>query len=606
MENLTSKILLAFTLLLFMASGCKKDNMKDLDNSTFRAVVDNGGGFPDPIEDIQTSVSNTYMEEIEGETWTCTTETQSIQQGGGGKDGFPLFSPNSSVIYPGNMLQGNSLNSATPKIIAVERAGGNISTDVVDGNIQSSFEVDRISKSEVTDAINNIIDGSTGVVPSNFNFVYNNVQSREQFALEVGVDVNTAFTELESKLNFSTDNSYNRYYVSLNQSFYTMSFDIPTSLDQLFDPSVTPEDLARYVGPGNPATYISDVTYGRIYYMLIESTSSVTDMDLAISASFNGFGANVEGDLETNYLASLSELKVQVFAYGGAASSTLQTIGETNLNQLANLLAESSDIRSGKPISYVVRSVYDNQIVSTQLATQYDVTNCTPNGADGAPPYTEHWAGNVVSAMGPVGAAYNTYGNEFILINKEGDRFMRSNTGTLEGPFHIDELGTESCPLDGIGAAVNFKGNQNNQFYLMAFDKSGTQFNYMNANGVWLDNEPISNLANGNSPFNITGVGAITFTSVDPNGPSGRYMFNKEGNKYSHFNSGSNSFGAVHNLWEWGPDNTCPFNEVGAGIGFYIGNDRFFILFDESGLKYTVYGNVAGSGNETFIGPFNL
>ena len=43
-----------------------------------------------------------------------------------------------------------------------------------------------------------------------------------------------------------------------------------------------------------------------------------------------------------------------------------------------NLLAESTDIGTGVPLSYVARSVYDNQIVSVKLATEYDVTNCTP------------------------------------------------------------------------------------------------------------------------------------------------------------------------------------------------------------------------------------
>ena len=140
----------------------------------------------------------------------------------------------------------------------------------------------------------------------------------------------------------------------------------------------------------------------------------------------------------------------------------------------------------------------------------------------------------------------------------------------------------------------------------MAFDKSGTNFNYMNANGEWLDNEPISNLANGSCPFNITGIGAIAFNAIDSNSSSNRYMFNKEGSKYSVFYSNSNSFGSVYNTWQWGPDNTCPFENIGAAIGFYIGNDHFFIHFDESGLKYSVYGNVDGSGNDSFIGPFNL
>jgi thiol-activated cytolysin len=600
-------ILLTIIFMLAIVSSCnKEEEVIPEDPDTFEAIITSGGGFADPNESKEVLDQTTYEELIDGTTWTCTTETLSIEDGAGGNDGFPLFSPNASVVYPGNLLQGNSLNSASPNLIAVGRAGGTISTDVADGNIQSTFEVNEISKSEVINAINNIINSSTGVVPANFTFRYENVQSREQFALSAGVDVNTTFTDLEANISFSSDKDYNRYFVSLNQSYYTMSFDIPTSLDDLFAPSVTPEELAKYVGPGNPATYISDVTYGRIYYMLIESTSSITTMDAAIAASFNSIGTSVDANVEVDYLEELDELKIQVYAFGGEATSSLQTIGETNLNNLVDLLAESSQIGTGKPISYVVRSVYDNQIVSTQLATQYDVTTCTPSGPNGAPPYTEHWTGNVISKMGPVGAAYNTYGSEFVLINKDGTQYMRSNVGELEGPFPIDQLGTEPCPLNGVGAACNLDGNQNGDFYLIAFDLSGTKFSYMNPSGSWGQIQDITNLADGSCPFNLAGIGAMAFRHKDPLGPSSRYMFNKPGDKYTYYLNNPQSFPDVWNTWQWGPDYSLQFDNIGAAIGFYIGDDQFFIHFNEFGTKYTVYGNVYGTGVTGVLGPFDL
>lgn len=593
---------LIITLALFAITSCKKDNSLD----SISGMIDNAGTFS-PVENSNEAVSSeSTTVEIDGTTWFCTTETLSVSQGGGGDKGFPLFNPNAGIIYPGNLLQGNSLRNATPRTISVDRAGGKISTDVVDGNLQSTFEVDEVSKSEVTDAINNIIANSSGVVPANFEFTYRNIQSREQFALEVGVDVNTAFTDLEAKLSFSSDKSYNRYYVSLNQSYYTMSFDEVTNPSQVFADNVTAQDLERFMGPGNPPTYISDVTYGRIYYMLIESTSSVTEMDAQINASFNGVVNQVDGSIDASYLSSLNDLKIQVFAFGGAATETLQTIGQTNLNSLVDLLAESSDIKTGKPISYVVKSLYDNQIVSVQLASQYDVTNCVPSGGDGAPPYTAHWTGQVISRMGPVGAAYNTYGTEMILISKDGSQWMRSDVGEIEGPFPIDQLGTTPCPLQGgIGAACNLVGNQNGNFYLIAFDHSGVNISYMNPSGVWGAIEPITALANGTGPFNFTGVGAMAFRHKDELGPSSRHMFNSEGTKFSIYLNNPDSFSSVAETWKWGPNHTCPFEKIGAAIGFYVGNDLYRIMFDDSGTKYTVYGSFDG-GDNRFSLAFDL
>lgn len=604
LKIMKNQLLYALFFLLAI-SACKKDTPDTSMELSFDQVIDQGGGFSDPIINEEIVSETTYEEESDTAVWVCTSQTLSIEDAAGGSSGFPLFSPNASVIYPGNMLQGQSLDDATPDIIAVDRAGGVISTDVNDGNIQSSFEVAEISKSTVTDAINNIINTSTGIVPANFSFQYHNVQSREQFALEAGVNVNSRFYELEANLSFSSDQEYNRYFAKLDQSFYTMSFDIPTSLEDLFAPNVTPEDLAKYVGPDNPATYISDVTYGRIFYMLIESTSSNTEMSAAIAGAFNNITSTVEGSLEVDYLQNLQNLKIQVYAFGGEATSSLLTIGETNLSQLVSLLAESSQIETGKPISYVVRSVYDNQIVSTQLATQYEVTNCTLGGPDGAPPYTEHWAGKVVSAFGPVGAAYNTYGTEFILINKDGDQFMRSNTGSLEGPFHIDDLGSEPCPLGKISAAVNIDGNQYGEFYLMAFDEFGTSYNYMGSSGNWLDNEPITNLDGGTCPFNLNGIGGMAFQWKDEFGPSSRMMFNRDGDSYTVYTNNPENFAGPYPITTLlGTDPA--FDEIGAAIGFYIGVDRFEILFNKLGTKYIVRGNVDGSGSIKRIGPFDL
>ncbi|CAN0604250.1 unnamed protein product, partial [Ectocarpus sp. 12 AP-2014] len=193
-----------------------------------------------------------------------------------------------------------------------------------------------------------------------------------------------AFAEVSADFDFSTEREYNRILVELKQNFYTMSFDIPTSLKGLFADLVTPDELAKYVQAGNPATYISDVSYGRIYYMLVESTSSYTEMNAAVEAEFNAVVGRTEVEIDASALRELNEVKIKVMAFGGESSSTIQTIGG-NLSELVNLLAESSTVSTGLPLSYVVRSVNTNQIVGVQLATQYDVTECTPAPAGGEP-----------------------------------------------------------------------------------------------------------------------------------------------------------------------------------------------------------------------------
>lgn len=601
MKNRFFLLFIPMLYVLFFIHACKKEDA----GVTFDAVVENGGDMAPAKSTEDISGEEEFTDVINGEVWNCTTTTYSALAPGGGDNGFPLFNPNASVIYPGSLLQGNSLKKATPDVIAVNRAGGTISYDLVNGNISSYFNVERVAKSSIQNAMNQIIASSPPDLPANFVFNYSQVQSEQALALKLGVDFETAFTSISGNFGFSSGSSLNRILVELNQSFFTMSFDIPTSLAGLFAPDVSPADLAKYVQPGNPATYISDVTYGRIYYMLIESTSSYTEMESAVSASFSGVVASANVDISGHSLNSLSNLKIKVMAFGGEATTTMLTVGETNLNNLVTLLAESTTIATGVPISYVVRSVYNNQIVSVQLATEYDVTECTPAAQGGEPPYTAHWRGNVLSKMGPVGAAFSGTGTEFYLINMAGDQYMISNVGSLEGPFPISSLGTGTLPFN-IGAACRIDGNQTAVSWTMVIDVTGSQYSYLRGDGSWSTQiTPISELAVGENPFALNGIGALLFRYNDPNGPSQRWVFNKDGTHCSLYSNNPNSFGAVYQTAGSGWQLPFTPERVGAGIGFFLGVNRFYILFNHTGTQYAVHGPIFGAG-QVSIGPFDL
>jgi thiol-activated cytolysin len=597
---------LLFLILALLSVTCKKDG----DLKTFDDIIEQGGDFEPAVrsEEVVDEVGESQI--IGGEVWNCTTKTYSAMTPGGGNSGFPLFNPNASVIYPGSLLQGKSLRQATPDVIAVDRAGGTISYDLNNGNLSSSFTVDEVKKSTIQNAMNQIIAGAPEELPANFVFKYSQVHSEQALALQLGIDYESAFLDISSDLSFSSGSDLNRILVELNQNFYTMSFDIPTSTEDLFAPSVTPEDLARYVQEGNPATYISDVTYGRVYYMLIESTSSYTEMEAEISASFSGVTNSASADISGNSLSKLDNLKIKVMAFGGEASTSLLTVGETDLNILVDLLAESTTISTGLPISYVVRSVLTNQIVSVQLATEYDVTECEPTPPGGEPPYTVHWKGQVLSRMGPVGAAYATIGTEFILIDETGTQFMRSNVGSLEGPFPVSDLGGGEEPPFSIGAACNIDGNDNGPgFWTMIIDLTGSYYSYIRHDTAWSGNDPqpISDLAEGDNPFGLNGIGALVFREKTAEGPSNRYMINKDGTQFSLYTNNPNSFGGVSDISNWA-NGGLPFDvkKVGAGIGFYIGNKRYYLLFNHTGTQYCISGDVFGTGTNEFIGPFDL
>ncbi len=576
--------------------------------STFEGVISSGGSTLAPM--ISETIDTTNIEnniEIGSGTFNCTTITYDVNAASGGDDGFPLFNPGADVIYPGSMLQGNSLHKATPNPIVVERAGGTISIDILDGNLVSTFDVDQVKKSNITNAINNIIANATGTLPASFNIKIESVQSREEFALELGVDVNSAFLDIESKLNYNHDTDKSSYMVSLNQSYYTMSFDLPTSLDKLFAPSVTPEQLAKYVGENNPATYISSVTYGRIFYMLIESSSSQSDLKIAVEGAFSGVTVDVDASLEINHFSSLENVTYSVFAYGGDAASTFQALGETNIDKLKDVLKQSSTLQSAKPLSYVVRNVADNQIVATQLATIYDVVSCELVGAVGSLPSIAHWTGHsLINNFGGVTAGFYNGDNEFVLMNESAEylvsRINENGDGVLEGPFTL-----EGFPLTTVGAASRLQGPGER---LYVFNAQGNKYSAQLDNGSWSQIFDISEYFGGDCPFINSGCGAIANIGELPLLGQSHYMFNKPGDKFAlgYWESLGTHFSQVDNTNSgFGLDNK--FNgTVGAAIGYKNGSNTsgeyVFILFNLSGTEYVVWGDF-GNGVEV-KGPFEL
>jgi len=102
-------------------------------------------------------------------------------------------------------------------------------------------------------------------------------------------------------------------------------------------------------------------------------------MNAAISGSFNNFVTEVDASLDVSSINDLKNKKIKVIAFGGDAKGSMNIMGETNISVIASRMAESTDIKAGLPLSYIIRNVYNNKVVKVKLATEYDVVDCQPN-----------------------------------------------------------------------------------------------------------------------------------------------------------------------------------------------------------------------------------
>ncbi len=363
-------------LLMLYTIGCSEDPVSPNNNNSkeeFNNVIQDAGDFVNPVPANDTLADTSFTDIIGTETFFCNTKTISVTEAPGE---FPLFDPNADIIYPGNLLQGASLENATPDPIPVKRAGGTIVMTLLNRSDSVSRFIPEVTLSAVIQAQNDILSTANDTLPARFTFTMEEVNTQEELALSLDIQAEYIGVKVGASMDFSSDKTYNRFLVKLNQSYFTMAYQLPTSYDEIFAPTVTPNDLTPYIGVGNPGAFISSVTYGRIFYLLIESTSSKQEIRASLDASFNAAVSSGSLAADAKYIQELSSVRVKAYAMGGESADAISAI-TTDFESLKTFLARGGSINTGVPISYVVRSLSNpSKIVNVKLNTEYDVSEC--------------------------------------------------------------------------------------------------------------------------------------------------------------------------------------------------------------------------------------
>ena len=653
---------LLFMLLLgfLLMASCGKDdtgtnepiedpNSEDPESElTFAQVVANSADFDffaestTKTESSETTVTKEDYSKVIGgseveQRWVCTeTEVDVL----GGSADFPLYNPTSSVIWPGNLLEGKTLNNTLPKAITVNRGLGQITYNVVDGNNKVTSNPVVITEGSVNQAMNTIIDGNTEFA-SNFVLDVKRINSKSQLAFELGLSVETLTTKVDGKFSYNSSTEVNSVLVELKEEYYTMSFVTPTSVEAFFDPSLTAEELQTKIGPDNPVAFIKSVTFGRIFYLLYESTSSAEEMEAALKGEYDGLVANGQTETKLDVYNEFNDVTVKVIAFGGNSEATLGASagiinGLEDLSKIVESLSKAGTKGSGKALSYEVYSLKDpDQRLSSNLATKYTVKKCEFKGTKAPQNYKE-----LVDIFEyGIGAATKLTGSKFLVYNKAGDKYAlydlsAGKKGTRidnvsEGPFRLP------ASFGPVGAALLYRANE-----IHFFDKEGKNFIIANSITSSFGND----LAQCDLPFlscrnRMTGnLGAVVELTSDYYSDESRsrnsfpfagdgivaalaketlertIVFNQveEYNQDYFSNEGSNATSyksyppAFSYLGEWGSSEATTtfmgspsFNKVGAAVKIsYGGNTINYLYFNQAGDEMII------KGNPTFTGPY--
>jgi len=321
--------------------------------------------------------STTPVEWPYGETWICRSvrvglTTHPLE--------FPILDPLAGTVWPGAALQGRSiLDGRAPDPITAPRGPGEIVLTNASGNPLSSVHVNIMGLSEVTAAINNLVAArAPNEFPADFYFGARTVRSTQE--LQVQAEASGGFMDaFSASTRFSYEESEQRtwFLVVLRQKYYTVVYERPQLASEFFADGVTVEDLKPYIGPGNPPVYVHSVSYGRVFYFLVSTTDSRNALEIAVNASFFGV---VDAGGGFKDVTTLRDKRLEGFAYGGSAQGALEALnaGWQRSSSVFRELTREVDIRFAKPVSYVVRSVYNDKLVRNALATEYRIDDCAP------------------------------------------------------------------------------------------------------------------------------------------------------------------------------------------------------------------------------------
>ncbi len=244
--KLSPRLVLALAgLLLILFTSCEKKFDEGLED-----ILISAGSFEDFEETYTESEAVEFEESSGNDQYFCTRKTVSLTEG---YSDYPQFDPNTQVIFPGNLLQGNTLDLATPSGIPVDRGPGTVVITLVNGAASASRQLEVVSLGSVYDAMNEIIADNPGDLPARTTYSMEQISSREQLGMALRAEYSNFSTDVKGSFNYNSDVSYNRFLVRLTQSYYTIAFEAPTDLSQFFGNGVTAEQLSQYIKPGNPA-----------------------------------------------------------------------------------------------------------------------------------------------------------------------------------------------------------------------------------------------------------------------------------------------------------------------------------------------------------------
>ena len=345
------KCSMAFGVLLAAATvftGCSSDDSNDDSSSTQVGTLMNVE-FQDLPEKV---ITRTATGNVVGNQKEYLEEVQKAEK----VSDLGIFKNiNQEEIYPGSVLDGDLFMADEYVTLHVDNVQPITLSSTLRG---TNYAVSRTivpTLSNVRQSINDMLYGKDGVpapdtknAPSFLNYEATDVTTAESFNKSFHLHIDVGGLGKLVKANFDYDRS--RYHsntkhhvlVQIKQQFYSVSVN-PLKAD----------DWGRFVGINNgkyAPVYVSNVDYGRVVYMLIDTNmdkDSVTTASKTLTKMFNNN-------------------QIQVVVLGGSPNNISKISSFDDLINYLKVPEPGDLVNSAVPIGYSVRSVKSGKKINVR------------------------------------------------------------------------------------------------------------------------------------------------------------------------------------------------------------------------------------------------
>ncbi|MBJ8107896.1 MULTISPECIES: thiol-activated cytolysin family protein [Bacillus cereus group] len=285
--------------------------------------------------------------------------------------------------YPGAVqLANKAFADNQPSLLVAKRKPLNISIDLPGMRKDNTITVQNPTYGNVSGAVDELVStwnekySKTHTLPARMQYTESMVYSKSQIASALNVNAKYLDNSLNIDFKAIADGEKKVMVAAYKQIFYTVSAELPNNPSDLFDNSVTFDELTRKgVSNAAPPVMVSNVAYGRTVYVKLETSSKSKDVQAAFKALIKGQGVEASGQ----YKDIFEDSTFTAVVLGGDAKEHNKVVSK-DFNEIRNVIKDNAELSSKNPaypISYTSTFLKDNATAAVHNNTDYIETTTT-------------------------------------------------------------------------------------------------------------------------------------------------------------------------------------------------------------------------------------